>query len=1014
MSLYLVSINLFFPFGLFSLYFSTEIDEPQSTSFNSISRIKADPDAVELLLAAHRAYKSFKEMNPFKIVVRPYILEDYARKLDIDLITQFALYKCMHDACLFACDSEENWIMHMEQHSNLIDLLGDELKRKPKYKEELLKFCECPYCGYEPSRRKEVVCRSLDAVCRHMDMEHQRNTIQCAHCYYRTNEMDNIIIHMERYHPNCKRQVLLCGIHREFQDEDLEELKYSDQHITRVKCNLCKFSISCFVLRKFPGFSIIIFFLFFIQTVNDSTAEKCTKEFACFITLRSHQVVDHGSRDYICSCHTQMENKANVLIDHFVLSHPEWRLEEFQCLYCDEGFVEIEQIRQHMCESHPSKFLLIGTRRCVRGDTSKGNDDDSIQMVYIGDSKDYSGYQLMICVNRDALNSMNPRDLNPHNMYKARQLQSVQYPNVADPFSGPFPPILFAKKYRKELNFLTYKEYLKKLSESKKKCQTNVKSKQAPHPASKAPKVDKQNVPMVTLPTDNRSNEAMPSTSTASISSTQRQRSPEPTPSTSKTPTTKLSTEYVCITDTIYENLMSSHKFQNYRTRLCCHCTKFFKIENETGFQKYLLHLKHEHACKHAEPMKDPRELINHRLKYHRKEPIVAMKIDKCHDDDPQNQWLVHKIINARFECKTCVTRFSSTREVHLHNAEHHSGIFECNEIVFESTVIKSTDLNQPIYSTSEVEPLILMAMFKCDQCRPIKSFRQKSLAVQHHNECHSNVPFEMSLQKFVQHNHPPPNTDMECSIHAEYLFKCVHCKIYFASLAHFERHSNCNGHGRDPQFEMERLVKCAHDKKTGTFRQIARHNTLEHSDKPFTPVNLFCQNQCGLCEIQFENLKELNFHYQMKHPKVLSESITNDLLDSMELKEVSVGECFYTPGCCYEFKCKGIDQIVQHVSVCNRRFKCTLCSDRPALPNLNKFTEHCQQLHQQTKHDILSNLHDIKQFLLLISDLHVIFPNGLHVTVDKIADTEFYVNGLMPRITAKASDIFKREDRYI
>lgn len=270
-----------FPFSLISSHFlslplstPTEIAEPQPSTSSSLLRFKADPDAPEHLLAAHRAYKSFKTMNAFKIVVRPYILEDYARKLDIDMITQFALYKCMHDACLFACDSEEKWIIHMEQHSSLIDLLGEQLKKRPDYKNELLKFGECPYCGYEPNRRKDVKFRLLDAVCRHMEIEHIRNTIQCAHCYYRTNEMDNIILHMERYHPHCDRKILLCGIHREFQDSDLEELKQCDQHITRIKCNLCKFSLGFDQVWLSINFSIFSDSFFILSHPNSERRNK--------------------------------------------------------------------------------------------------------------------------------------------------------------------------------------------------------------------------------------------------------------------------------------------------------------------------------------------------------------------------------------------------------------------------------------------------------------------------------------------------------------------------------------------------------------------------------------------------------------------------------------------------------------------------------------------------------------------------------------------------------------------
>lgn len=227
--------------NIFFLFVLAGTAESQATNSNPILKFKKDPGAAKLLLDAHNAFEPFKTMKNFNVVVRPYIDEDYARKLNINVITQFSLYKCMHDACLFACDSEENWRVHMEQHSNLIDILGVEQKLKSEYKEQLLKFCECPYCGYEPKRKNNTQCRSLDAVCRHMEMEHLRNTIQCAHCYYRTNEMDNIIFHMEKYHRDRKRDILLYSRRREFQDSDLEELKQCDQHITGIKCNLRKY-----------------------------------------------------------------------------------------------------------------------------------------------------------------------------------------------------------------------------------------------------------------------------------------------------------------------------------------------------------------------------------------------------------------------------------------------------------------------------------------------------------------------------------------------------------------------------------------------------------------------------------------------------------------------------------------------------------------------------------------------------------------------------------------------------
>lgn len=733
----------------------------------------------------------------------------------------------------------------------------------------------------------------------------------------------------------------------------------------------------------------------------------------------------------MCSCHTHLEMKTSVMLEHFSHGHSVLKLQEFQCLHCEEGFEEIKNIREHMFEIHPSKFLLIGARRNVQNNSKRDNDDeDNIQFVYIGDSKDYSAYKLYTCANHEALNSMDPNELNPNKLYEAQKLQNTKYSNIKAAFSGSLPPITFSENYKKELDFVTYEQYQQKTSKGNKKSSKTVKSKEDHKQAScsqtKPPKIDKPNISMVTLPTDKIPSKSKPSTSS---SVARPKQSPEPIASTSKhyqnstkpvvtVPATKsppspatstqISTEFICITHEIFENLS---QVIGYQSRLCCICQKFFKIENETQLQSYLMHLKHEHPCKKAEKMQTAKELFDHRMQYHRNQQITALKIERCNDEDPQNQWLVHSIINARFQCNSCTKRFDSTKEIDLHNTQQHRGIFERIEIVYESMVIKSTDLNQPTNSKSECIPMVLLTNFKCDRCQTTQTFRQKSAAIEHHNQCHAGVTFECSLKRYAYDS--AANMDIDCSVHREYLFKCFHCKLHFASLPCFEIHNKCTDHKINPQFELEKLVKCSRDKMIGTFRQVKKHHTSKHANDIFTPVNLYYPNQCGLCEFKFDDLNELNGHYQRRHPNIPCEPITNDLLDSMELKDVNVGECHYIPECCHELKCKGIAQIIHHVSNCNRRFTCTKCPKMPRSLDLNKFINHCQESHGQTKHDIFAELHNLKNFQRLLSDMHVIFPNGLHVLTVRIIDTDFYVQKLMPQMTQIIMNNFNKEKRY-
>lgn len=213
------------------LFFIYQSAETQRIVPIPTTNLKKDPETREMLLNVFKDYEKFKKFNRFEVNVRPYISGDYAKKLDINPITQFALYKCMHDTCLFACNSENDWKIHMEQHHNLIDALTDFNLLNKDNRQQLLKFRECSYCGSEPHTGHQV--------CRHMEMEHRRNIFQCAHCYYRAIEIDHIIWHMEECHADSDREILLCGLQHEFQQEDEDALQNGcQQYITKIKCNL--------------------------------------------------------------------------------------------------------------------------------------------------------------------------------------------------------------------------------------------------------------------------------------------------------------------------------------------------------------------------------------------------------------------------------------------------------------------------------------------------------------------------------------------------------------------------------------------------------------------------------------------------------------------------------------------------------------------------------------------------------------------------------------------------------
>lgn len=201
--------------------------------------LKSDPGDEEILLRVHAEYKSLEKLkadnrSPYTVDVRPYILGDYAKKRSINTMMQYALYKCMYDWCMYATNSETDWQAHMDRHLQLMDVITKKKLLTNEYRSQLIKFRECCYCGSEAQDKKH----SAHQVCHHMEMQHSRNTLQCAFCFYRTVETDNMVSHMEVHHPKANHEILVYGIHREFQQKDEEILQDGcEQYIKKIICS---------------------------------------------------------------------------------------------------------------------------------------------------------------------------------------------------------------------------------------------------------------------------------------------------------------------------------------------------------------------------------------------------------------------------------------------------------------------------------------------------------------------------------------------------------------------------------------------------------------------------------------------------------------------------------------------------------------------------------------------------------------------------------------------------------
>lgn len=231
---------------------STDTDAmPPPANLNKIS-----PQEEQNLLNIHNNYD--RNASEFTVAVRPWMEEDYAKKPVVHLLSQFALYKCMHQQCAFATNDDTKWKQHIEKHFDLLDVLTVNNFITKEIRERHNSFRECPYCGKFSKSNYEFNI--------HIDESHRSSAFQCYHCFYRTNEMDNIVIHYEKFHNDKSRMVLLCNERREVEDKDYDLLEnYCGQNIKKFACGQGKNCAQSSFSILFFSFLFFKFFYFFAK-----------------------------------------------------------------------------------------------------------------------------------------------------------------------------------------------------------------------------------------------------------------------------------------------------------------------------------------------------------------------------------------------------------------------------------------------------------------------------------------------------------------------------------------------------------------------------------------------------------------------------------------------------------------------------------------------------------------------------------------------------------------------------
>lgn len=98
------------------------------------------------------------------------------------------LFKCMASSCSFNTSVPSNFLEHLDYHQ----------RRHP---EDAEYFSSCSYCSYHAKKIHELIGHVLS--------EHCLNGLQCSHCFFRTCIVNHLITHLNDYHKDKKKLILV-------------------------------------------------------------------------------------------------------------------------------------------------------------------------------------------------------------------------------------------------------------------------------------------------------------------------------------------------------------------------------------------------------------------------------------------------------------------------------------------------------------------------------------------------------------------------------------------------------------------------------------------------------------------------------------------------------------------------------------------------------------------------------------------------------------------------------------
>lgn len=134
-----------------------------------------------------------------------------------------ALFKCMAIDCIFTTSDVDKMKEHLENHEeSAADSFNAQIADDSSW-------LECCYC--------EEVAGSCSLLVKHINEVHKTSIFQCPHCFYRSADQQNVILHTKKYHSNTEETfVFVCDGPMKSLTDELKPIVQRQNEIKPLNC----------------------------------------------------------------------------------------------------------------------------------------------------------------------------------------------------------------------------------------------------------------------------------------------------------------------------------------------------------------------------------------------------------------------------------------------------------------------------------------------------------------------------------------------------------------------------------------------------------------------------------------------------------------------------------------------------------------------------------------------------------------------------------------------------------